>query len=39
MLAVYHRAAGVTQKASPPLTVDAPNQGVPVKTMSRSRLS
>ena len=39
MLAVYHRAAGVTQKALAPLPLEAPDQRVPVKSMSRSRLS
>lgn len=49
MLAVYHRAAGVTLKSSAPMPVDlssvalakgdAPDQRVPVKSMSRSRLS
>jgi glycosyltransferase involved in cell wall biosynthesis len=49
MLAVYHRAAGVTMKSPSPLPVDlspvalakgdAGEQGVPVKSMSRSRLS
>jgi glycosyltransferase involved in cell wall biosynthesis len=39
MLAVYHRAAGVTLKSSPPLPVETGDQRVPVKSMSRSRLS
>ena len=38
MLAVYQRAAGVTAK-SPSPAVDAADQRVPVKSMSRSRLS
>ena len=40
MLAVYHRAAGVAQKSTAPMpSVDSPEQRVPVKSMSRSRLS
>jgi glycosyltransferase involved in cell wall biosynthesis len=39
MLAVYHRAAGVTLNAPSPRPVDAADQRVPVKSMSRSRLS
>ena len=39
MLAVYHRAAGVTQKASAAMPMETPEQRVPVKSMSRSRLS
>ncbi len=39
MLAVYHRAAGVTVKTPSPMPVDAGEQRVPVKSMSRSRLS
>jgi glycosyltransferase involved in cell wall biosynthesis len=39
MLAVYHRAAGVAQKNDAPMAVEAGNQAVPVKSMSRSRLS
>ena len=39
MLAVYHRAAGVTVKSPAPMPVDAAEQRVPVKSMSRSRLS
>jgi glycosyltransferase involved in cell wall biosynthesis len=38
MLAVYHRAAGVTATAASPVHVDT-EQRVPVKEMSRSRLS
>ena len=40
MLAVYHRAAGVAQRSALPMpSVDSPEQRVPVKSMSRSRLS
>ena len=42
MLAVYHRAAGVTLKAPSPVALakgEAADQRVPVKSMSRSRLS
>ena len=39
MLAVYQRAAGVTAKSSSPAPADAADQRVPVKSMSRSRLS
>ena len=39
MLAVYHRAAGVTVKSPAPTPVDSAEQGMPVKSMSRSRLS
>jgi glycosyltransferase involved in cell wall biosynthesis len=42
MLAVYHRAAGVTVKSTSSValaTEDAGEQRVPVKSMSRSRLS
>lgn len=39
MLAVYHRAAGVTVKSPAPIPVDTTEQGMPVKSMSRSRLS
>jgi hypothetical protein len=39
MLAVYHRAAGVTMNAPSPLPVESADQRVPVKSMSRSRLS
>jgi glycosyltransferase involved in cell wall biosynthesis len=39
MLAVYHRAAGVMQKSPVPRPVEMPDQNVPVKSMSRSRLS
>jgi glycosyltransferase involved in cell wall biosynthesis len=38
MLAVYHRAAGVTQKANAPMPLDTSEQRVPVKSMSRTRL-
>ena len=38
MLAVYHRAAGVTQQAGKPLPLDTSEQRVPVKSMSRTRL-
>jgi glycosyltransferase involved in cell wall biosynthesis len=39
MLAVYHRAAGVTLKSPSSLPVVDGDQRVPVKSMSRSRLS
>jgi glycosyltransferase involved in cell wall biosynthesis len=39
MLAVYHRAAGVAQNTPAPLSVDGTERAVPVKSMSRSRLS
>ena len=39
MLAVYHRAAGVAVLAPSPAPVDAGDQRVPVKSMSRGRLS
>jgi len=39
MLAVYRRAAGVARKTASPALVDAADQRVPVKSMSRSRLS
>ena len=39
MLAVYQRAAGVAQKTAASLPVNAPDRAVPVKSMSRSRLS
>jgi glycosyltransferase involved in cell wall biosynthesis len=42
MLAVYHRAAGVSLKAPSPVALakgEAADQRVPVKSMSRSRLS
>jgi glycosyltransferase involved in cell wall biosynthesis len=39
MLTVYHRAAGVAQKAPAPEAINAAEQAVPVKSMSRSRLS
>jgi glycosyltransferase involved in cell wall biosynthesis len=39
MLAVYHRAAGVAQTSPAPLPIDSQEQRLPVKSMSRSRLS
>ena len=39
MLAVYHRAAGVAHNTPAPLSVDGTERAVPVKSMSRSRLS
>jgi glycosyltransferase involved in cell wall biosynthesis len=39
MLAVYHRAAGVTATVKSPLAVERKEQQVPVKSMSRSKLS
>ena len=40
MLALYHRAAGVTQKSPAPMpVVNSQEQSVPVKSMSRTRLS
>ena len=39
MLAVYHRAAGVTAKSPSPRRSTRRDQRVPVKSMSRSRLS
>ena len=39
MLAVYHRAAGVAAKVPVPEPLDVPEQAVPVKSMSRSRIS
>jgi glycosyltransferase involved in cell wall biosynthesis len=39
MLAVYHRAAGVTVKPTAPRAVDSADRQVPVKSMSRTGLS
>lgn len=39
MLAVYHRAAGVSVRDAAPRLVDAPERPVPIKSMSRSKLS
>jgi glycosyltransferase involved in cell wall biosynthesis len=39
MLAVYHRAAGMTADSSSRLPVESADQAVPVKSMSRSRTS
>jgi glycosyltransferase involved in cell wall biosynthesis len=39
MLAVYHRAAGVTVPEAGPVTVDTSERTVAVKSMSRSKLS
>jgi glycosyltransferase involved in cell wall biosynthesis len=39
MLAVYHRAAGMTAASPAAVAVDRADQSVPVKSMSRSKLS
>jgi glycosyltransferase involved in cell wall biosynthesis len=39
MLAVYHRAAGVTATAAPPAAVERAEPHMPVESMSRSKLS
>jgi glycosyltransferase involved in cell wall biosynthesis len=39
MLAVYHRAAGVTVAPPAPVPAESPDQRLPVKSMSRSKLS
>jgi glycosyltransferase involved in cell wall biosynthesis len=39
MLAVYHRAAGVSVNAAPPAAVERAEQHLPVKSMSRGKLS